>query len=233
MGITLDHIAYLLLAAVLVYAIREVHRYRLRTRPRRPGITMEEAWDLVHSGDKRNPDLALLPTGAGIPHPPESVADQVRLRLAQVEQAAADQFNPVRAVRAAILSSAVIGLHLETLVRCEDSARHALIQGYQADMDRQLREAADAAALGWLVLRTYARWKFDDAVTDDWFHNYVRIARPYIREKVRLAQQHVLQVDDTARRFTEVYDKLLAELGEQMLPVPPKKRFVPPGLPEE
>jgi len=232
-GLTLDHISFILLAAVIAYAIREIRRYRQRTRPRRPDISMEETWTIFRQGDPRNADLALLPSGASVPEPQESVLEQLRRRLLDLERAWADQWDQRRAVRAAILSSTVIALHLEALGKCDESARRALIKGYQAEMDRQLREATDAATIEWLVLRCYARWKFDDAVPDDWFHNYVRIARPYIREKIRLAQQHVLQVDEDARRFTEVYDKLLAELGEKLLPAPPKKRFVPPDLPSE
>ena len=77
----------------------------------------------------------------------------------------------------------------------------------------------------------YARWKFDDAVEDDWFHNYMNLARPYIREKVRLAKEHVIQMDASAARFAEIYDALLAELKEKMIKARPKQRFVRPDLP--
>ena len=233
MGLTLDHLVYILLASVVLYAVREVRRYRARTRPRQPDIAVERAWEILHDGEPRNPDLALLGPDGRLPELSDPVAEQVRQNVLAVERASAGQWDQRRAVRAAILSSAVIGLHLEALAACDESARGALIKGYQPEMDRQLREAAGGATLEWLALRCYARWKFDDAVTDDWFHNYVHIARPYIREKVRLARQHVLQVDEDARRFTEIYDQLLAELGERMLAAPAKKRFPPPDLPWE
>jgi len=194
---------------------------------------MEEAWDILHAGEAKNPDLALLPSGAEFPAPPEPVAAQVRRAVLDVEQAAASEWSPLRAVRTAILSSAGMALHLEALAACDESTRQSLIRGYEANMDHLLRGAVAGASLQWLVLRCYARWKFDDAVTDDWFQNYVRVARPYIREKVRLARQHVLRVDEDARRFTEVYDRLLSELAKELLPAPPKKRFVQPDLPWE
>ena len=56
-------------------------------------------------------------------------------------------------------------------------------------------------------------------------------AGPYIREKVRLAKEHILQADPGAGRFAELYDTLLGELRDKMLKARPKRRFVPSDLP--
>ena len=106
-----------------------------------------------------------------------------------------------------------------------------LIKGYEEGMDTLLRAAITSSTVKWIVLRVYARWKFDDAVSNDWFHLYMHTARPYIREKVRLAREFVLRADAGAERFAEIYDTLLGELQEKMLKARPKKRFVRPDLP--
>jgi hypothetical protein len=97
-------------------------------------------------------------------------------------------------------------------------------------MDALLRETLRAYRIEWFALRWFARMRFDDAVPDDWFHNYLRIAGPYVREKVRLARDYLLEVDPAAGRFAEIYDKLLDELRRNMLAARPKKRFPPPDL---
>ena len=100
------------------------------------------------------------------------------------------------------------------------------LRGYEPDMDELLVNAVTSSAVKWVVLREYARWKFDDAVAGDWFHEYMGLAGPYIREKVRLAKEHVLQADPSAGRFAQLYDTLLGELRDKMLRTRPKKRFV-------
>ena len=82
----------------------------------------------------------------------------------------------------------------------------------------------------WLALRYYLRLKYDDAVADDWLHHFLRVARPYVREKVRLARDYLVEVDPSAGRFAEIYDKLLDELRREMLKTPPKRRFPPADL---
>lgn len=231
--LSLRHFLYALIVAVVVYIVREVRRYRLGVRPRRPEITMEEAWDLFDPADEKNPDLRLLTSAQQPADARAPVAAQVRRSVLATARAADEQWKPAGAIRGAILASAGVAMHLEAIAAGDEETRASLIQGYQPGMDHLLRDAIAGATLEWLVLRHYARWKFDDAVRDDWFHNYVRVARPYVREKVRLAREHVLRVDSGAGTFVEVYDKLLGELAERLLKAPPKKRFVEPDLPWE
>ena len=51
------------------------------------------------------------------------------------------------------------------------------------------------------------------------------------RSKVRLSRDYLLEVDEGARRFAELYDKLLDELRREMIKTPPKKTFPPSDLP--
>jgi hypothetical protein len=82
-----------------------------------------------------------------------------------------------------------------------------------------------------MALRWYARMKYDDAVPGDWFHHYLRVAGPYVREKVRLAREHLVEFNEGAARFVQIYDALLAQLRHDMLAARPKKRFPPSDLP--
>ena len=189
-------------------------------------MTMEEAW-VSFEPEAPNPDRELTEVTAFA----ERILAEAKEGVLDAERQSEEAPSARLAIRGFILSNAVISLHLEAISKGKDETRQALIRGYEPGMDLILQDAVAGSTLKWLVLRHYARWRFDDAVRDDWFHRYMRIARPYIREKVRMAQAHVLEVDEGARRFVEVYDKLLAELGESALKARPKKRFVRPDLP--
>ncbi len=82
----------------------------------------------------------------------------------------------------------------------------------------------------WQALREYLRLKYDDAVPDDWFDHFTRVARPYIREKVRLTREFALHLDEGAERYARIYDELLQELLHEALAAPQKKSFVPPDF---
>ncbi len=195
-----------LAAAAAIYYARERHRRRTEVRPPRPEITLAEAWEEWH----------------GSPAPEDVPA---------IERHAAAADHPRLAIRAAILESAVLALHLEAIAELGEAERAALLKGYTPGMDGLLQESLRGAATRCAALRHYARLKYDDAVEDDWYDYFLRIAGPYIREKVRLAREYLLEVDEGARRFAEIYDQLLDELRREMLKARPKKRFPPPDLP--
>jgi len=222
---------YALIVAVVVYVLREIHRRRMRVNPKRPDLTMWEAWDFWLEGAGKNPDQRFAPPGAD----PGTVAGHVRAQaerdLLETEQPSPDPERARLMIRRAILGNATIALQLEAITKCEEEARQALIKGYEPGMEQLLQDAVASCNVKWLVLRQYARWKFDDAVASDWFHQYMHVARPYIREKVRLAKDFVLLMDEGAGRFVEIYDTLLHEQRESALKARPKKRFVRPDLP--
>ena len=56
------------------------------------------------------------------------------------------------------------------------------------------------------------------------------MARPYIREKVRLTREFALHLDEGAERYAKIYDELLRELLKEALAAPQKKSFVPPDF---
>lgn len=220
----------LLAAAVVVSLLRELRRWRMRVHPRFPELTMEEALAMWRRESRPDPDAVLLPeASAAVPSPPVwEAAAQAALEAGEWSR----QFPDVRrAIRQAILSQAVLALKLEAILGRDEAARQALVLGYRPGMDELLAGGAAACHLTWRLLRHYARLKFDDAVPDDWFHRFLRLARPYIREKVRLAEAAVVSMDEGARRFAAVYDLLLEELERQALAAPPKQRFVRPDLP--
>jgi hypothetical protein len=135
--------------------------------------------------------------------------------LLQIEQVALAADNPRVAFRRAAIENAVAALYLETIAAC----------GVQntAEMLRAHTET-------WRTLREYLRLKYDDAVTDDWFDHFTGVARPYIREKVRLTREYALHLDEGAQRYTRIYDQLLQELLQEALDAPQKKSFVPPDF---
>jgi hypothetical protein len=227
LGLSLRHLLLALIAAVIVYAIREFRRWRMAIRPRFPALTIEEALELWRRGVNPDPDAALLPEASV----PERILEAVQRGGRQAEQVSLATDNPRQAIRQAILAQATLALKLEAIHGRDEPTRQALIRGYQPGMGELLRDAAITCHLTWRLLRHYARWKFDDAVPDDWFHRYMHLARPYIREKVRLAGAAVVEMDEGARQFAAVYDLLLADLQKQALAARPKLRFVRPDLP--
>lgn len=228
---SLRHFVYALVAAVIAYIVRELRRRRLRVNPRRPELTMAEAVELFGRGADRDPDRVLVPDHLrGVP--PPSVLEAAARTALEAEQQGLRAASARQAIREAILGQATLALKLEAILGRDERARAALIAGYQPGMEELLVEGARICHESWRLLRFYARLKFDDAAPEDWFHRYVRLARPYIREKVRLAEAAVIEMDEGARRFIEIYDLLLADLKKEALAAPPKKRFVPPDLPE-
>ncbi|MFB3828453.1 MAG: hypothetical protein ACE15B_16920 [Bryobacteraceae bacterium] len=196
----------LVAAAVAIYVLRERRRRRTEIRPRFPGITMEEA-------------LAIAP-----------VDGDTRELLLEIERRALASDNPRLAIRNAILRHAAVALHLEAIAALGEDERRLLLKGYEPGMDALLRTALESSEAAWRSLREYARLKYDDAVPGDWFDRFLHQARPYIREKVRLARDYLLQLDPAAGRFAEIYDALLQELREGSLAAPAKKRFPPPDV---
>jgi hypothetical protein len=158
------------------------------------------------------------------------VLEQARAELAHTERVAEASEDGRNIVRRAILASATVALLLETIAECDEAGRAALIRGYEAGMDGLIRDASAGSRLKWIVLRNYARWKYDDAVQEDWFHRYMHLAKPYIREKVRLSREYLLEAQEGSKRFVEFYDQLLGDLVKDALRTRPKKRFVPPDI---
>jgi hypothetical protein len=230
-GLSLRHLLFLLLAAFAASLVRELRRRRLRIRPRFPELTMEEALELWRQGGRADPDVHLVRSGHGGASP-EAVWEAAARSAREVERLSRTSPDPRRAIRQAILAQAVLALKLEAIRGRDETSRQALVRGYRPGMDELLEGAAAACHLTWRLLRHYARLKFDDAVRDDWFHRFVHLARPYIREKVRLAAAAVVEMDEDARRFATIYDELLEELKQQALAAPPKQRFVRPDLPQ-
>ncbi len=196
----------LVAAAVLIYVLRERYRRRTEVRPRFPDITMEE-------------DLVLAP-----------VDPDTRELLLEIERRALASEDPRLAIRNAILHHAAVALHLEAIAALGEEERRLLLKGYEPGMDPLLQATLRSSEAAWRSLREYARLKYDDAVPGDWFDRFLHQARPYIREKVRLARDYLMQLDPAAARFAEIYDGLLQELRDHSAAAPPKKRFPPPDV---
>jgi hypothetical protein len=135
--------------------------------------------------------------------------------LLAIEQACLAAPDPHAAFRRAALESAVGALYLEA------------IAGFGVpDIAEPLRVSVET----WQTLRAYLRLKYDDAVADDWFDHFMSVARPYIREKVRLTREFALHLDEGTERFARIYDALLQERFNEALAAPQKKTFVPPDF---
>lgn len=135
--------------------------------------------------------------------------------LLEIERAAMASENPRVALRRAAVENEVAALYLETIAEFGvENTGEAL---------RAHRETC-------LALREYLRLKYDDAVRDDWFDHFTAVARPYIREKVRLTREFALHLDEGAERYARIYDELLRELLREALEAPQKKTFVPPDF---
>jgi hypothetical protein len=135
--------------------------------------------------------------------------------LLEIERACLATDNPRVAFRRAAIENAVAALYLETIAEC----------GVE-NTGEMLRAHTQA----WRALREYLRLKYDDAVADDWFDHFTSVARPYIREKVRLTREFALHLDEGAERYARIYDELLQELLQEALAAPQKKSFVPPDF---
>jgi len=210
--------------AVAIWILRARHRRRHEVNPPAPHITIAEAWDIFRSGRGHHPDGVFSAPGET---PPENVIDA----LAPVEHRVLASDYPRGALRSAILEIATLSLHLDAISRLEEAGRERLLKGYTAGMDAALGEGLRACRAQSMALRWFGHMRFDDAVPGDWFHHYLRAAGPYVREKVRFAREHLVEMNEGAARFAEVYDKLLDELAREALAAPPKKRFPPSDLP--
>lgn len=135
--------------------------------------------------------------------------------LLEIERAATESEHPRVALRRAAIENEVGALYLETIAD--------LGVENTGDALRAHREICG-------VLREYLRLKYDDAVPDDWFDHFTAVARPYIKEKVRLTQEFALHLDQGAERYARIYDELLRELLRDALDAPQKKTFVPPDF---
>ncbi len=132
--------------------------------------------------------------------------------LLEIERAALASDDPRVAFRRAAIDQAVAAIYLETIA--------GLGVEHTEDLLRLHTES-------WRALREYQRLKYDDAVADDWFDHFTGLARPYIREKIRLTREFALHLDEGAQRYARIYDELLQELVDEALAAPQKKSFVP------
>lgn len=214
--------------AAIVYTLREIQRRRTTVQPALPDLTLPGAWEIWRRGRSDHPDRSLFPSDAELT---DFVVAEIERTLANVETSISAADHPRNTLRRATLECAGVALHLEAILGLGDEERAALLKGYREGMDSLLRDAWRLSVHRWILLRFYGRLKFDDAVPDDWFQNYMRVARPYIREKVRLAREHVLERNEGSGQFAQVYDQLLHGLVEDMVKVRPKRRFVSPDLP--
>lgn len=135
--------------------------------------------------------------------------------LIAIERAALAADDPRVAFRRAAIENAVAALYLETIAAC----------GVE-NTGEMLRAHTEI----WRALREYLRLKYDDAVPDDWFEHFTGVARPYIKEKVRLTREFALHLDEGAERYARIYDELLQGLLDEALAAPQKKSFVPPDF---
>ena len=136
-------------------------------------------------------------------------------RLLEIERAALATDDPRVAFRRAAIENAVAVLYLETIAECGVENTGEMLRAHTET---------------WRALREYLRLKYDDAVADDWFDHFKRVARPYIREKVRFTREFALHLDEGAERYARIYDELLWELLQEALAAPQKKSFVPPDF---
>jgi hypothetical protein len=135
--------------------------------------------------------------------------------LLEIERACLATDDARVAFRRAAIENDVAALYLETIAEYGVENTGEMLRGHR-EICRALRE--------------YLRLKYDDAAPDDWFDHFTRVARPYIREKVRLTREFALHLDDGAERYTRIYDELLRELLQEALAAPQKKSFVPPDF---
>jgi hypothetical protein len=135
--------------------------------------------------------------------------------LLEIERAAMAGDDPRVALRRAAIENAVAGLYLEAIAECGIADTGELLASHMRI---------------WQTLREYLHLKYDDAMPDDWFDHFTRVARPYIREKVRLTREFALHLDEGAERYAKIYDELLRELLKEALAAPQKKSFVPPDF---
>lgn len=135
--------------------------------------------------------------------------------LLEIERDALVSGNPRDAFRRAAIKNAVAGLYLEAIADCGISNTGEMLLAHTEV---------------WRTIREYLRLKYDDAVPNDWFEHFMLVARPYIRERVRLTNEFALHLDEGAEPYAKIYDQLLLDLVKEALAAPQKKSFVPPDF---
>src|ERR1035437_10541658 len=91
--------------------------------------------------------------------------------LLEIERTCLATADPRVAIRRAAIENAVAGLYLETIAECGVENTGEMLRAHTHI---------------WRALREYLRLKYDDAVADDWFGHFTRVARPDIRGEGRL-----------------------------------------------
>jgi hypothetical protein len=225
-------LVFALVAAAAIYAIREWWRNSRRLRPRFPEITMEEVWQAWRDGASVVPDGPFAPEDWDRTSLSESVLETAHSDLLMLGERLSRSADRRRDLRRGILESVTLALHIEALLEMGEAERAILLEGYQPGTEEQLHDALRLTTILWMLLRQYARLKYDEANREDWFHHYVQTARPYIREKARCAKARFLHKDGSAGQAVTIYDTLLMEMFKTLLDVHAKKRFPPPDLPE-
>jgi hypothetical protein len=135
--------------------------------------------------------------------------------LLEMERICLDSRDPRIAFRRATLESAVMVLYLETI------RVHGVLD---------TAPLLDASTRRMRTLRDYLHLKYDDAARNDWFDHFMAVARPYMRERVRLTREFALHREEGLQQFARIYDELLRSLIEEALRAPLKKTYVPPDF---
>jgi len=177
-----------------------------------PLVTALTAAGVVYAiRERRRSRMRIVP-----PRPDATMRDVCAApALLEIEKGCLAADDPRMAFRRAAIENAVAGLYLEAIAECGVANTGDLLRAHTGTAQ---------------VLREYLHLKYDDAVADDWFDHFTRVARPYIREKVRLTREFALHLDEGAERFARIYDTLLQELVKEALAAPQKKSFVPPDF---
>ena len=141
-GLTLQHLLYALIVAVAAYIIREVRRWRMAIRPRRPELTIDQAWQMFSRNPAAGPDVRLIALSSA-----DDAHEQAERIAQEVEDASSVSDNPRLIIRQGILANATTALQLAAIAEYDEGARQALIRGYEPGMDGFLKLAVASCHL--------------------------------------------------------------------------------------
>lgn len=157
-------------------------RRRYLPRPKAPGLRIRQALELWPQELGRPPDKRVIPRWLLQTWQGASIEELVEEDLLRLEQQILISPRPRQETWQAILQAAEVALQLEALQKTRVESLPFLIQGYRPGLELVLEKLWLPATVEWIVLRLYAWSKFDDAVAEDWFHEFYGLARAYIRE---------------------------------------------------
>ena len=202
--------------------------HRAPARPIAPGFHMNDAWELTMH--ELNGQLDRNPFAQAVMQLPESRKTLVRRDLLKAEESSVKARRPKQHLRAEIMDAAAMSLYSSHILLLEDPVRLELAEQFgDSFADEELLLLLVTNELRYTVLRTYARFRFNDASESDWFTGYLSVARKLLEARTGSSAKNE-KIDDVSGVNPVEYLRLLEKLKSYVIEAPSRRPVDQAGL---